>query len=262
MNVNSHIQLPRFILNNFRSKNGKVWNLNLNDCKLHSCGTKKLGTQKGYYSQELEQYLNQQIENPFSKLAYKIATFVEQGEESLILPVDAENICKQYISVAAFRSKKAYSDFLKGSLVAGLLDDQTSHDGLAFFSTKLNSGIVPEISESRMMVLANKTDKEFVVPQNCFYLISSNRFPCVIAPITPFCAVGLISKDYPLEKNVNLWLVSDTDDILHMNKQALCMEYVFNHEFVVARRKNELLELKSYLEENQTSLESLKSVCD
>ncbi len=234
----------------------------MDDCMLHSCGTKKLGTQKGYYSQEFEQYLNKQIENPFSKLALEISSFVEQGNELLVLSAGTEKICKQYISVAAFRSKRAYLDFLNGSLVAGLLDDQTSHDGLVFFSTKLNSGVIPEISESRMMVLANKTDKEFVVPRNCFYLISSEGFPCIIAPITPICAIGLIPKDYPLEKNVNLWTVNNTDDILHMNKQALCMEYVFNHEFVAARRQNELSELKSYLEENQTNLESLKSICD
>ena len=82
--VNSHIQLPRFILKNFMNTAGKVNHLNLEDCSLHALGPKQLGVQKGYYSKDMEQYLCRQIEQPFSVLVDSVNTYIRQGEKEPI----------------------------------------------------------------------------------------------------------------------------------------------------------------------------------
>ena len=259
MDVDSHIQLPRFILNYFKRPNGQVCYLSLNDFRLHSCGPKKLGTQKGYFSKEMEQYLSRQIEHPSSKLVAEVTAFVEQEKESITLPADVENVCKRYVSAAAYRSEKAYSNFMEGSLTAGLFDAQTNHDDLVLFSTQHNGGIFLGLEKARMMVLVNRTERLFVVPRNCFYIISSNSMPCIIAPTSPKCAFGIVPESFPVEDGFHLWFVDDPDDVWHMNKQALCMEFAFNHEFVVSTDKSELEQLKSYAEANIAMLESLRT---
>ena len=260
MDVNSHIQLPKFILNYFRCPNGHVSYLSLNDLQLHSCAPKKLGTQKGYYSEEMEQYLNKQIENPFSRLVAEVIASLEQGKASLVLPFDIDTICKRYITAAAYRSGKAYTDYLKESQTASLCDDQTNHDELLFFSTRMNNGVFPGLETARMLVLVNQTERQFVVPRNCFYLVSSNGMPCIIVPITPKHAFGLVPKGFSAEADANLWLIEDADYVWHMNKQALSMEYVFNHEFVASASKRELMELNAYAKESKDRLESLRSL--
>ena len=109
------------------------------------------------------------------------------------------------------------------------------------------------------MVLVNRTERLFVVPRNCFYIISSNSMPCIIAPVSPKCAFGLVPESFPAEDGFHLWFVDDPDDVWHMNKQALCMEFAFNHEFVVSTDKSELEQLKSYAEANIAMLESLRT---
>ena len=64
---------------------------------------------------------------------------------------------------------------------------------------------------------------------------------------------------FPVEDGFHLWFVDDPDDVWHMNKQALCMEFAFNHEFVVSTDKSELEQLKSYAEANIAMLESLRT---
>ena len=260
MDVDSHIQLPRFILNYFKRPNGQVCYLSLNDFRLHSYGPKKLGTQKGYFSKEMEQYLSREIEHPFSKLVAEVTAFVEEEKESITLPADVENVCKRYVSAAAYRSEKAYSNFVEGSLSAGLFDVQTNHDDLVLFSTQHNGGIFPGLEDARMAVLVNRTERSFVVPRNCFYAISSNSMPCIIVPVSPKCAFSLVPEAFPVEKDHHLWLINDPVDVCRMNKQALCMEYAFNHEFVVSTDKSELEQLKSYAEANIAMLESLRTV--
>jgi hypothetical protein len=64
MSVDSHIQIPKGILKYFgdTAQSGRIWYLNVSSYKIGLAGAGKLGTKSGYYSEEMEKYLNQEIE--------------------------------------------------------------------------------------------------------------------------------------------------------------------------------------------------------
>lgn len=92
--VNSHIQLPKFILKRFRGTDGKVRYLTLSDLMLHSSGVKNLGTEQGYYSEDMEKYLNREVENAYSKLVDKVARFTEKKQDSFTITARDEGAWK------------------------------------------------------------------------------------------------------------------------------------------------------------------------
>jgi hypothetical protein len=82
-----------------------------------------------------------------------------------------------------------------------------------------------------MIVLVNKTKIQFVVPRNCFYEVSSNNVKCIVAPISPNCALCLAPGHYRREiiedKESRLGYLVDPEDIKISNIHALQYEYVF-----------------------------------
>ncbi len=263
MSINSHIQIPNCILKNFRSANGKVNYLKLDTGNIGSCGSGNLGTELGYYSKEMEQYLNKEIESPFALLVSKVLSFVS-NKNKLTLPASIEDNFKRYVTAAMARSNQAFDSFSKNSITAAFLDAQTNRDDLVFFSTQKNGGIHPIIQNHRMLVIHNQSKRQFVVPRNCFFCIQ-NGSPIddwIIAPVSPECAFALVPDYYPRSfvdgEECHLCLIHDDESILMMNKRALVYEYVFNKSFVAAADVGELHYLKEFLEENKKSLDATK----
>lgn len=260
MTKNSHIQIPNFILKQFRSKNGQVLHLDLDNNRIRSCGSKKLGAEYGYYSDEMETYLNKEIETPFSDYVTKIIPFAKDNIENLQLSFKVEDACKKYVTASIYRSKFAMNNFMKNSYIAFMLNEQAIHDQMVFFGMQKNNGIFPPLQSHKMSVIINKSSREFVAPRNCWYCISSEGAQCIILPISPNCALELapegsscICHNGSVER---LFHVDDPDDIAYMNNNALQFEYAFNHSFIASASKEELLRLQEYCIANRDLLES------
>lgn len=102
MSKNSHIQIPNFILKQFRSSNGQVLHLDLDNNRIRSCSSKKLGTEYGYYSDEIEDYLNKEIENPFSDYVKTIVPFSKENKDKLQLSFKVEDACKKFVTASIY----------------------------------------------------------------------------------------------------------------------------------------------------------------
>jgi hypothetical protein len=260
MSKNSHIQIPNFILKQFRSPNGQVLHLDLDNNRIRSCSSKKLGTEYGYYSDEIEDYLNKEIENPFSDYVAQIIRFVKDGIEKTHLPIKIEDVCKKYVTSAIYRSRYVMDYNFKNSFIAFMLNEQTIHDQMVFFGTQENNGILPPLQSHKMTVIINKSTREFVAPRNCWYCISSEGAQCVILPISPHCALELapegsscICHNGGIDR---LFHVDDPDDVAYMNNNALQFEYAFNHSFIASSSKEELFRLQEYCNANRDFLET------
>lgn len=149
---------------------------------------------------------------------------------------------------------------MKNSYTAFMLSDQINHDQMLFFSMRENNGIFPPLQSHKMSVIINKSSREFVVPRNCWYCISSEGAKCFILPISPICALELapegsscICHNGGVER---LFHIDDLDDVAYMNNNALQFEYTFNHSFIASSSKEELLRLQEYCNINRDFLES------
>lgn len=263
MPKNSHIQIPNFILKQFRSPNGQVLHLDLDNNRIRSCSSKDLGTEYGYYSDEIEDYLNKEIENPFAYYVTKIILFTKGNKDKLQLLIIVEDTCKKFVTAAIYRSRYVMDYFLKNSYTAFMLSDQMNHDQMVFFGTQKNNGIMPALQSHKMSVIINRSCREFVVPRNCWYIISSEGNHCIILPVSPNCALELAPKKSFCISNDGaedrLKYIDGPDDVAHMNTRALLFEYAFNHSFIASTSREELFRLKEYCDDNQDYLESQRN---
>jgi len=264
MPVYSHIQIPNAILKKFRNHDtGKVWHLDLEEKKIKSCSSNKLGVEYAYYSDAMEQYLNKTVEHPFSQLASSVQKFVVNNQSHIEMPLSVEDTCKKYISAAMYRSELALNELLQNSITAPFCSDQENHDDLVFFGLRHNNGMFPQLANYKMFVLVNQTKMNFVVPRNCFYEVSWHKVKCIVAPISPICALCLAPGNYCREiieyKDSRLAFFDNHNDIYISNTHALQYEYIFNHSFIAAANKVELEDLMLYLEQHETELEKLRA---
>lgn len=268
MPVNSHIQIPNAVLKQFREKSGRIFYLDIKKQHIGLTASNKIGTEFGYYSDEIEGYLSREIEDPFARVLGKIIRFVRENNETLTLPVESEDVVKKYVTAAMARSGFTLSTFMKGSVTALHYSDRDNHDALVYTATKVNDGIIPDIIDYNMAVVVNLTDTSFVVPRNCFYTLQIEEIYYIIVPISPDCVICLMpktSQNYVevlnISRDYRAGYIKSTDVVEVMNISALRYEYVFNQSFVVSRNKEELEYLLSFMKENISQLEQSRTDC-
>lgn len=259
MAVDSHIQAPKSLIKQFCGKNGRMYRYDFATGQIRACGAKVLGTEHGYYSEGMEQYLGREIEAPFAELVNKIRPFLEGSSPSLSLDSNAELVLKRFVKAAAARSGMAWNSFFHNSVYAQFFDDQTNHDRLVLYCLKTNAVPFFDFEDYHMAILQNETNCPFVLPRNCFYVVFSNGYRCIITPISPKYVLALVPDDYqglfePLGRHVTAPLFRK-DDIWIMNQTALEYEYVYNRSFVVCPDRAELLRLQEFAKQHAEELE-------
>lgn len=251
MSINSHIQLPNGILKYFRDETDpekKVWYLDINSRKIGRKPAGKLGTSKGYYSDEIEKHLNVGIENPITMLNAKIRAFAEGKTDAIEITSDEISDAKRYIKASIMRSGMAMDTLLNSSYTAAFCTAQENHDDLVYVGLSSDTIFDDYLKSMSFCILVNRTETHFVVPRNCFYLIPSRGYITVIAPISPTAAIALYSPDYPENINGCYGTIDNPSSISVANQYALQWEFELNKEFVAADRKVELEELLVPLE--------------
>lgn len=260
MAVDSHIQIPKGVLKHFTESSGRVFYLDVATGKIGLAGAGILGTEHGYYSEEQEHYLNKEIETPLTTLAAKVRLFLK-SKNTLRLSTTEETVLKRYITAAMARSQLSLDAFLSSSVTADLCTDQQNHDDLVYLATMKNNGVAEILKDHFLVVLINKTDIHLVVPRNCFYALISHGFECIVAPISPICALCLFPPEYAerisISKEYRLCHIENKEDIKLMNQRALMYEYMYNKTFVASATRNELDELVAFRNERKQDLDRL-----
>lgn len=261
MSINSHVQLPRFILNNFKCVDGKVQYLDLKseELRIRSYPAQKLGTEYGYYSEAVEAFLCQNFERPFSEVVRIIVSFLNSNEETIELPLTIEDDFKKYVTSSFVRSNKAANVFATHSVTAQLLPPQSNHDALVYWSLEKCLGIMPDIKNYSMVVVENKTDIEFAVTRNCIYNVEVNKAKHIVAPVAPRCAFVLIPPGSVYKQNEHcIGNICDAEEVKQMNTMALIYEYAYNKCFIAHRDSDELNRLREYLNSYRNEIEDIR----
>ncbi|MBR2564368.1 MAG: hypothetical protein IKE29_07075 [Paenibacillus sp.] len=258
MSVDSHIQIPRFILKQFADPNlsNRIHNLRLQDEIIYLTGASKLGTGFGYYSDNTEQHLNQEFESPFSRLAASVRKYVQSNERCLHLQDEEETCFKRFVTMQMTRSGFALETMMKNSVAASFLTPQTNHDALVSISSKIDDGQLPLFDDYSMAIIINKSCVQFVAPRNCFYTALFHGIEIVVVPITPICALSLIPSELTNESRI-IYVLNDSDAERY-NIRALVYEYVYNRHsngFIAAARRKELESLLDILRKHRQELE-------
>src|SRR5574344_7276 len=95
MMVNSHIQMPRQIMNNFTNENRQIYFYDCENKTIHRGYPKTVYTEKGYFSDYVEGFLGAEIESDLGKLLKFVKeTEFKIGDEP---PVQYREIAFNYV---------------------------------------------------------------------------------------------------------------------------------------------------------------------
>lgn len=202
MAINSHIQLPNSILKYFRDESDsekKVWYLDISSGSIMKAASNKIGTSKGYYSDFGENFWNRTVEDTLAKLNHKFYKIYMQKENaeigSLPMSQDDKDIIKKYIKAAMVRSSLAYKTMKQNSFTAELFSEQENHDALSYFGMISTGEVDCILDKLDVAFLINQTDRDLVVPRNCYYEINKSSGINIIVPVFPKGAWLLFEKE-------------------------------------------------------------------
>lgn len=264
--VKSHIQAPRCILSKFVNTNlGKVYYLDIERGYIGLCGTKKIGQELGWYSDEIEAKLNKSVESPLSKICNNILGFMNGEIDTLkMMPADVE-IIKGYFITSIGRSDCIDKSFAEDRFVKELYDVQGRHDLMVNLSLDVAKANKQKVNELQCGLYDNRTSSYFILPRNCFYAVTDNNVSEIIyvMPISPKVAIGLFSESYcdmyQSFKDERIIRIEDDNTIKYMNARAFQYEVVLNGKFLVSPKKEELEEVWDAERDKVMSLKNLRN---
>ena len=102
--------------------------------------------------------------------------------------------------------------------------------------------------------LINQTDRDLVVPRNCYYEINKSSGINIIVPVFPKGAWLLFEKEKQPEWIGCIGAIANPEVIEVMNVCALQYECTFNQAFVASNSYFEIERLQFFQEEHQSDL--------
>lgn len=250
--VNSHIQMPKCVLKRFENQNHSFYYYDVEKDIIGSNGhAKTTNTQFGYYSEEVEKYLNDNIEAPFAK----VLQFVDKtdfDDPKFTFSKDFSESVKAFIYALLARDPVLLSNIDKNSIYNQFLPKRYQHD----FAVKQGMRIARErgyFDSYTVTFSVNKTPKPFVLPICGIYSYKLCDAIHVNLPVTPQVAITLVEPkgiQSILNKDiVSMYEITDKLIVERMNSLAFKTQRNAGWGYVISPEKavlEELLAKKPY----------------
>lgn len=252
MSIHSHIQIPNTVLKHFRDESDpehKIWYLDISTKQIKKKSAKRLGTAKGYYSINGEHYWSSIIETPIGRLNQQVLSFCAGDISTVTIHPDDMNIVKRYIQSAMVRSNLAFEAMKAEMAYLDEYTEQQLHDAFSVIGMSIVGEITNALDFDKMVatILVNRTERNLVVPRNCFYCVLRDGYPNYIMPISPKGALLLMPKIQLWKPGHNYGVIGTDEQVLRLNKHALKYECMLNGAFVASNCRSELEYLKDFL---------------
>lgn len=262
MLVNSHIQAPRSVIARFVDSNfKKVHYIDVKTGYIGLCGAKKLGTELGWYSDDVEKLLSNKLENPFAKWCNRIIRFIKGENSDLHISEEDDVLVKSYLITSIGRSDCIFKMF-DDEKCFNQIDSQVKHDLMVRLSLKTAEFEDIRLSEYTWEIFHNKSSSFFILPRNCFYVVDDDIEKLIVMPISTEIAIGLFPKEFSKRNSSfsseRIVAIYDNETIRYMNSRAMQYESVMNDGFAVSARKGELEEAWNCIKDKKEKLQEIK----
>jgi hypothetical protein len=245
MMVNSHIQMPRQIMNNFTNENRQIYFYDCENKTIHRGYPKTVYTEKGYFSDYVEGFLGAEIESDLGKLLKFVKeTEFKIGDEP---PVQYREIAFNYVYSLLARSPSFQEELNCNSTFFQLFSKRDRHD-IAAHDGYLMAQEKNILRQYRISFLDNKSSEELVLPTGGLTQCKIK----IICPVTPRRAIVLddISIEEEDERNlVAVYEIVDQEVIHRINQMSFIGEMKRDNKYIVSSDKGLL---QSILDEVRT----------
>lgn len=232
--VNSHIQMPRLVMNNFTDENGLLYFFDIENGKIRRGYPKTMYTEKGYFSDYVEDFLGAEVESMLGELLKFIKdTEFEAGDEP---PVQYRDIAFSYVYSLLARSPSFQTELNSNSVFFQFFPRRDQHD-IAAHDGYLMAQEKRILQQYHISFLVNKSTEELVLPTGGLTQCK-NR---IICPVTPRRAIVLDDIHIEEEEGKNFVAVYEVDDqeVIHMiNQLSLVQEMKRDKKYVISSNKN------------------------
>jgi hypothetical protein len=248
--MDSHIQMPRVVLKEFVNDRHSYYKYCVLNNEITIGVPKKTYTEQDYYSEEMEQYLNQNIETPLKTLI-EFAKSISDKEDIISADSSVIDTGWAYLKSLLARSKTCHNIFQQ-RLIYGqfFLSSQSQHD-LAVHNTFKLAGTLLNEKEFDFSFLTNLTSMPLVLPTRGIYEFTYNQVLCLIAPLSPRCAIFLKRHGKMLHPDMyeNSFIeipIGCEERITYLNSIALRQQISEKTGYIVCPKRSVLNDLLSY----------------
>ena len=244
-NVDSHIQMPRFLLARFENEQHKFFYYDVEKKFIGTNGhAKSMNTEHGYYPDEIEKLLSNELEQPFSRFFQFVDSIIDKP--SFEMTNFDENNIKQFLVSLIIRSPLFIESLNKHSVFFQLLNPTDQHT-IAISQGMEESQKKKIFDGYRVTFTVNKTAKPFILPISGFYNYSLNGYTHVSLPVSPTVAITMIeSAGIPfIEKEgvTRMYRITQEKHVVEFNKFAFKEQCHQNYGYVISPSKDALEEL-------------------
>ncbi len=246
--VKSHIQMPKVLLKRFHNAENRFFYFDVVKRVVGNNGNaRSINTELGYYSQEMEDYLRDNIETPFGTLLKHIDEN-GIGEETFsiceIMPLVIKVFTYSLIARGPDFNHRMNEepDFWQD------LPPQFQHDYIAKRGIELQaeSNVFSDYIATFMI---NRTNVPFVLSMDGIYSFVLNGHTVVNLPISPYVAISLIHESYEgrvlnEDGSINMFEIHEGKTIEFMNERAFSTQLKRKWGYVVCPERGELDRLK------------------
>lgn len=242
MKVDSHVQLPKSIINNFRisKENGNVYVLNLDTREIEEKGPKKIGIKYGHYNEMIEELLCKKYEHPLSLIKNKLEKWNQDHAAGMLSEEEIETI-KSFLKMLICRDPQMIEDVYSGSVLAKFFGIKPSASDIVRYADKINLNN-KYFADNYPVIIFNNTKVPFVTSISGVYLWKSefggNNW---WFPLTPIIAIHFVDK-YVFEEMYNNSTCADLfceDEVKQMNKNIMLQDKSI-FRIIISNDKNEL----------------------
>ena len=240
-NIQSHILLPKFLLKRFEDERHFLYYLGIEkDSTVKISHAKSLNTKKGYYSPEVERYLQINIENPFSKVL-KVIDSADYDLNDVYIDNEMADIVKDYALSLYSRSPFAIESLNETSIYFRLFPIQDKADIAVSLSQE--TGTKNNIfQEYQVTIMINKTNVPFVLPLSGMYGFEKSSKKYILMPVSPKRSLVLIEHEKKVPRKI--FEIDDDSIVNFFNLKAYKHQCNQQYGYIICDRKDTLEEIK------------------
>lgn len=249
--VNSHIQMPNFMLKRFETEKHRFYYYDVKKNIIGKNGhAKSINTEYGYYDLTVEEYLCKYVEEPFSKLLSFFDGIDRENPNFFLRRQDSEQI-KQFVISLCARDPSMIKEIEKHSVYSQFIPKtaQMKHDEAVIMGMN-EAAKLGLLSEYRTTLTVNNTRIPFVLPICGLYSYSFGgegiKYLHTNLPISPYLAITLVHKDNATiltnDGRIALYRVDEEIVVQRMNKWAVDAQRKMGWGYVVSPEENALIQ--------------------
>ena len=237
--------MPRFLLARFENNNHSFFYYDVEKERIVTKGhAKSINTKIGYYPEEIEKYLNDQIEQPFSNIV-KFIDALDLEKPHFLMTTAAENEIKHFMVSLIIRSPLFIKGINNSSVFFQFLS-RADQRTIAISEGMATAQRQKIFDDFRATLTVNKSPKPFLLPICGIYSYMMNGYNHINLPVSPEIAITLIeSAGIPSIKKegiMGMYQIDQEDQAIQLNGFAFRQQCKQQYGYIISPTKDALTE--------------------